>query len=37
MTRNAINNYELGITQPSRKTLLKLVKIIDKDYLCDHQ
>ncbi|MBF8984002.1 transcriptional regulator [Lutibacter sp. B2] len=35
LTRNAINNYELRITQPSREALLKLIKIIDKDYLCD--
>ncbi|MBF8983995.1 helix-turn-helix transcriptional regulator [Lutibacter sp. B2] len=37
LTRSAINNYELGITQPSREALLKLIKIIDKDYLCDDE
>lgn len=37
LTRNAINNYELGITQPSREALLKLIKIIDKDYLCNDE
>ncbi|MBF8984013.1 helix-turn-helix transcriptional regulator [Lutibacter sp. B2] len=35
LTRNALNNYELGLAQLSRKALLKLLKIIDEDYLYD--